>query len=175
MLDDRCETFYDEHFQACRSAYQHFDELPVRLLVELVLTCDIATQIFSRDLVPFGLSKSAFNILMILRHGPSEGMQLHDLGELLLVSRANITGMINHLKDKGYVTRIVPDNDRRVRYARLTAEGNSLLDQFVPSHWARVKTLLSGVAEADQIEFRRLLAQIRRSLLERMEEESNDV
>ena len=112
---------------------------------------------------------------MILRHGPSEGMQLHDLGELLLVSRANITGMINHLEEKGYVTRIVPKSDRRVRYARLTAEGKSLLDQFVPSHWARVKTLLDGVPEADQIEFRRLLAQIRKSLLERTEDEGNNL
>ena len=63
---------------------------------------------------PFGVSKSSVNLLMMLRHGPNEGMQLHDLGELMLVSRANITGLIDHLEQKDYVTRVV-DRQRSAR------------------------------------------------------------
>lgn len=166
MLDDRREVFYDTHFEACHSRYEDFDELAARLSLELLLTCDIATQLFAQQLSEYGLSKSTFNILMLLRHTPGNGMQLHDLGELLLVSRANITGLIDHLEKKGYVTREVPESDRRVRYARITPKAEALLDRVVPCHLERVGEALQGVSADDKAELRRLLGKIRQSVLE---------
>ncbi len=60
-----------------------------------------------------------------------EGMQLHDLGELLVVSRANITGLIYHFEQKGYVNRVVDQQDRRARFARITRKAEALLDEFM--------------------------------------------
>ncbi len=90
----------------------------------------------------YGLSKSTLNILMLLRHGPADGMQLHDLGELLLVSRANITGLIDHLEEKGYVKRVVDAGDRRARYARITKKAEALLDRIHPASLPQYKRAL---------------------------------
>lgn len=174
MLDDRREAFYDTHFESCRLHYEPFDELASRLVVELILTCDIASQLFARQLSEFGLSKSTYNILMLLRHAPPEGMQLHDLGELLLVSRANITGLIHHLEQKGYVTREVPASDRRVRYARITAEAVKLLDCVTPAHLSEIAESLGEVSKAEQEELRRLLQRVRSSLLIRAQQKSKN-
>lgn len=173
MLDDRREAFYDTHFEACRLRYKPFNELSSRLLVELVLTCDIATQISTRDLAKSGLSKSTFNILLLLLHGPRDGMQLHDLGELLLVSRANITGLIDHLEKKGYVTREVPPNDRRIRYAKITAKAEALIDSVMPLHLSLISDLLGDVTTDEQIELRRLLHRLRSSLLHKAQEKAS--
>jgi len=93
---------------------------------------------------------------MLLRHGPAEGMQLHDLGELLLVSRANITGLIDHLEQKGYVTRVVDAQDRRARLPA-TKKGAESLDSFMPVHCRNIKTMLQGLSGAEKSTLLRLL------------------
>ena len=165
MFDDRRESFYDAHFGIFSERYKGFDELSSRVMLELVLSCDIATHITARYVSDFGLSKSAFSVLMLLRHGPSEGMQLHDIGELLLVSRANITGLIDHLEQKGFVTREVPSGDRRVRYARITPQAEELLDQVAPVHFANVQELLSDLKDSEKEALRTLLKKVRQSLM----------
>jgi MarR family 2-MHQ and catechol resistance regulon transcriptional repressor len=112
----------------------------------------------------YGLSKSSLNILMLLRHGSDEGMQLHDLGELLLVSRANITGLIDHLEDKGYVKRLVDPQDRRARHARITQKGEALLDEFMPVHYRNLKGLLRGLSEDERETLVGLLKKVRTSM-----------
>jgi MarR family 2-MHQ and catechol resistance regulon transcriptional repressor len=112
----------------------------------------------------YGLSKSSLNILMLLRHGSDEGMQLHDLGELLLVSRANITGLMDHLEDKGYVKRLVDPQDRRARHARITQKGEALLDEFMPVHYRNLKGLLRGLSEDERETLVGLLKKVRTSM-----------
>jgi MarR family 2-MHQ and catechol resistance regulon transcriptional repressor len=77
-------------------------------------------------------------------------MQLHDLGELLLVSRANITGLIDHLEGKGYVKRIIASSDRRARYAQITKKAESLLDELVPLHFWNLRKLLEDLTTTEK-------------------------
>jgi len=91
-------------------------------------------------------------------------MQLHDLGELLLVSRANITGLIDHLEDKGYVKRLVDPQDRRARHARITQKGEALLDEFMPVHYRNLKGLLRGLSEDERETLVGLLKKVRTSM-----------
>jgi hypothetical protein len=94
---DRKEGYYLERLRRHGPSYPDFDFPASKLVLNLVFTYDLLHQCTAKYMAEYGLSKSTFNILMLLRHGPPEGMQLHDLGELLLVSRANITGLISHL------------------------------------------------------------------------------
>ena len=94
---DRREAYYHERLRQARPSFAGFDWLSYQVTVDLLYTYDVLHQQIARYMAGFGLSKSTLNILMLLRHGPVEGMQLHDLGELLLVSRANITGLIDNL------------------------------------------------------------------------------
>ncbi len=59
-------------------------------------------------------------------------MLLHDLGEVLLMTRANVTGLIDHLEEKGLVKRVIDSSDRRARFARITKKGEGLLDEVAP-------------------------------------------
>jgi len=133
--------------------------------LDLLHTYDVLHQLIARYMASFGLSKSTLNILMLLRHGPAEGMQLHDLGELLLVSRANITGLIDHLEQKGYVRRIVDPDDKRVRYARITRKAEVLLDEFMPLHYHNLKTLLKDLTNGEKEALLALLKKMRTSLI----------
>lgn len=164
MHEDRREAFYHECVRRAGPRYAGFDRPSVELVLNFLYTYDQLHQIVSRYMTEYGLSKSSLNILMLLRHGSDEGMQLHDLGELLLVSRANITGLIDHLEDKGYVKRLVDPQDRRARHARITQKGEALLDEFMPVHYRNLKGLLRGLSEDERETLVGLLKKVRTSM-----------
>jgi MarR family 2-MHQ and catechol resistance regulon transcriptional repressor len=162
--EDRREAFYHERVSETGSRYAGFDYLSTRICLDLLYTYDVFHQVSARYMADYGLSKSALNILMLLRHGPTEGMQLHDLGELLLVSRANITGLIDSMHEKGWVNRVVDRADRRVRYARITQRAEDLLDRFMPVHFEHVRALLQDMTADEKKTLSVLLRKARRSM-----------
>jgi DNA-binding MarR family transcriptional regulator len=95
MREDRREQYYHTRIRESGPYYAGFDLASAEILLSLRHTGDVLQQACGPLFGQYGLSKSSINILMLLRHGPPEGMQLHDLGDLLLVSRANITGLID--------------------------------------------------------------------------------
>ena len=164
MPEDRREAFYHECVRRAGPRYTGFDRPSVELVLNFLYTYDQLHQIVSRYMAEYGLSKSSLNILMLLRHGSDEGMQLHDLGELLLVSRANITGLMDHLEDKGYVKRLVDPQDRRARHARITQKGEALLDEFMPVHYRNLKTMLQDLSGEEKETLLGLLKRVRSSI-----------
>lgn len=167
---DRREGLYHQLVRAAGGAYEGFDLGSCEIVLDLAYTYDVLHHIAGRYMAEYGLSKSSFNILMLLRHGPEEGMQLHGLGELLLVSRANITGLIDHLEEKGWAKRVVDDSDRRVRFARITKKGEALLDEAVPGHFRNVRALLGDLTASDKETLARLLKKTRASLMAHSED-----
>jgi len=169
-VEDPRETFYRDRVRTCGLQYSGFDVASTEISINFSHSYDVLQQVASRYMGDFGLSRSSLNVLMLLRHGPSEGLQLHDLGELLLVSRANITGLIDHLEEKGYVTRVVDQQDRRARFARITAKAEALLDEFMPLHYQNLKLLLQDLSEEEKETLTRLLVKARYSISAHAEE-----
>lgn len=163
--EDRRDAYYHERIKEFGPVYANFNPLLAQIALNFLYTSDVFQQATARYMVHFGLSKSTFNILMLLRHGPERGMQLHELGELLLVSRANITGLVDHLERKGYVKRIADDQDRRVRHARITKNGEELLEEFTPLHFGNLKTLLRDLTTGEREMLLTLLRKMRVSVI----------
>jgi len=161
MASDRRESFYQDKSEEISGLYPGFEESSASLVVNLLYTYDVVSTWGQKFLFEYGLAKSSFNILMILRHGPPEGMLLHDLGELLLVSRANVTGLIDHLEEKGLVKRVVDASDRRGRFARITRKGEALLDEVAPLHFRRIADRLRNFSAEEKETLVRLLTKLR--------------
>jgi MarR family 2-MHQ and catechol resistance regulon transcriptional repressor len=164
MKYDRREDYYHHRIKISGPQYAGFDLASTEILLSLRYTEDVLQQACGPLLSQYGLSKSSVNVLMLLRHGPVEGMQLHDLGDLLLVSRANIAGLIDHLEEKGLVTRLVDQSDRRARFARITVKGVEFLDGFMPVHYRNVKSMLQGLSGSEKEVLLRLLKKTRESI-----------
>jgi MarR family transcriptional regulator, 2-MHQ and catechol-resistance regulon repressor len=162
--EDRREAFYHDRLREAGPRYANFELLSTELTLDLIHTCELLHQITARYFAEFGLSRSSLNILMVLRHAGSDGVQLHELGELLLVSRANITGVVDHLEEKGYVKRVVDSSDRRARYAHITRKAALLLDEFIPVHYRNINMLLQELASGEKHMLQKLLTKTRASL-----------
>jgi len=164
VFTDHRESYYLERLGHYGPSYANFDFQTSELLLNILFTYDVLHQCTSKYMAEFGLSKSTFNVLLLLRHGPAEGMQLHDLGDLLLVSRANVTGLISHLEERGYVTREVNEQDRRARFAKATPKAEALLDRLMPIHYRNIRKLMSNLSNSAKDEIIGLLSQVRQSI-----------
>ena len=160
---DRREKFYEESVRALTQTMPRLEVEFAELALNLALTYDVQHSFLSKSMCRFGLAKSSFNVLMLLRHGPEEGMQLSEIGELLITSRANITGLIDHLEQKGLVQRVVDSHDRRARLARITKTGEALIEKVIPLHNRQCSLLMGHLTPAERQALRELLKKVRQS------------
>jgi MarR family 2-MHQ and catechol resistance regulon transcriptional repressor len=163
---DKRESHYLSRMRHHGGKYAEFHRPSVELLFNLIYTCDVIQAHVARRMEAHKLSLGAFNALMILSRFEAEGCPMHELGELLLVSRANVTGLIDCLEKRGMVERVAAPADRRVRLVRLTAAGREFLEGILPDHYARVRALLKGVSNSDKAALSRLLTKLRHNVLD---------
>jgi MarR family 2-MHQ and catechol resistance regulon transcriptional repressor len=107
------------------------------------------------DVARHGLTIAEFAILEALYHrGP---LLLGELQRKILVSSGGVTYLVDRLDAKGLVERQDCPEDRRARYAALTAAGEKLVRRIFPEHAQRVVTALSGLTKAEQAQATALL------------------
>ncbi len=130
--------------------YKNFDWPSVRALLRLVDAYDGVMVHFSKLMSAYKLSPAVFNVLMILSRGAGEKFKQHDISKLLLVSRANVTGLVNVLARKGLAKREPDPTDRRAWLVRITPRGQELLEAYLPSHYAEVARIFSEFTPAEK-------------------------
>jgi len=114
-----------------------------RVAIEITKTYDLLEDVFNRHFARFGLSPVKFSALMQLLHAGDEGLAFSELSEKMLVSRANITGLVDRLEKDGLVYREADGRDRRIWRAKVTARAKELLSAVVPIHGDFTGTVLS--------------------------------
>lgn len=118
------------------------------------------------SLKPFGLTDVQLNLLMMLRHqSGAEGLSQARLSELMLVGRANVTGLVDRLERDGLICR-TETRDRRYNIIQLTDKGKKLLDKIEPRYAKEVHHLMSAFTKQEQKDLVRLLEKARKKFAE---------
>lgn len=159
---DSREGYYQEGVRRHGQRHREFHWPSMELLFNLVYTYDVMESKLARKLAAHGLSLSAFNVLMILSRSGPEGCALHELSNLLVVSRANITGLVRSLMERELVERAEDERDRRVRIAKITARGEKLLETVLPGYYLMVRKMLGGISKDENRLLNNLLAKMRK-------------
>ena len=106
--------------------------LDERLVLDVFRASSLLAKAGNRLAGSLGLTQQQWVLLAAIARGGREGLPLSQLGRSLLVTKANITGMVDRLERDGYVTREDHPGDRRVTRARLTVRGRGFLDRMGP-------------------------------------------
>ena len=97
----------------------------------------------------YDLTDVQFNLMMLIKHhGGTEGLSQARLSEMMMVNRANVTGLIDRLEKIGMVQRTAAE-DRRYNMIQLTAKGKKLLDKADPVYGQEVQKAMSVLSGAD--------------------------
>lgn len=135
-----------------------FESLEQEALLNVLRTADALMQRIEAVLKPFKLSHSQYNVLRILQGAGSEGLACRDVSERMITRDPDITRLLDRLEARGLVARTRDEKDRRVVTARITPEGQRLLE-----------ALDQLIAEVDRQPFQHLGEQQLRTLIQLLE------
>jgi len=110
---------------------------------------------------PVDLTPGRLNVLMVLNGAEGNSMLLSDIGDYLVVSRPNVTGLIDGLVAEGLVQRVGHPQDRRMIFAQLTERGKSFMRRFVPFHFEIVNAAMSALNKQEKRQLVGLLDKLR--------------
>lgn len=136
------------------------DRRALKLFVVLSRAAAAVESHAERDVARHGLSITEFGVIEALYHkGP---LLLGEVQRKILLSSGGITYTVDRLVEKGLVERRDCPGDRRARFAALTSEGESLMDEIFPAHVAALRTALSSLTAREQDETITLLRKLGR-------------
>lgn len=111
----------------------------------VMATADTFLRESARLFRPFGLTGAQYNVLNILADTPA-GMSQRELGDLLVVDRSNVTGLLDRLEKAGWVQRSDHPLDRRVYQVSLTPAGRALWEKVHPLYLTVIGQLTAGIS-----------------------------
>jgi len=107
-----------------------------------------------------GLLQGRWWVLILLMRESSLTSVPSVLAEKAGVTRATMTGLIDGLERDGLVERLFDPEDRRRVSVRLTASGQSRLDEVMPDYYGRLRQCLAGLHEHDREKLQEILRHI---------------
>ena len=108
--------------------------LATQALNELTMLHNALEDIFEVHFARYSLSRPKFNALIHLYMTGDHGLIQSELSKKMMVSRANITGLIERLEKEGLVVRRNDPSDKRVFRVCLTNRASALIQAFLPVH-----------------------------------------
>lgn len=141
----------------------------IQVLDELTLHAPSGFMKFMRRWPSGPISLVHLQVLMLL---DGEGPQsMHGLAEALDVSQASATGIVDRMEQRGLVTRLRDEDDRRVIRVALTDSGRQLLAGIAAERRERLALVLAELTDGELEGFLRgsqALRRARERLLDRL-------
>lgn len=110
---------------------------PLFLTAQAVLVRRMEERLKAAELPPL----EWYDVLWALERAPDERLRMHALADQLVLTRFNVTRLVDRLQAVGLVTRQRTDEDRRGAYAALTAKGRVTRQRMWPVYQAGIAEL----------------------------------
>lgn len=96
------------------------------------------------------LNPTEFAVLELLFHKGRQPLQ--KIGNKILLASGSITYVVDKLEKRGYITRTLCPNDRRITYAEISESGSAFMAELFPRHEQELFELTNGLSpdEKDQ-------------------------
>ena len=140
--------------------YGKIDPLTVETFLSFIYAYNHVSTYLEKITREYGITRSGINVLTILRSSEGRGCNQQRLSRLLLVSRANVTGLIDGLIRKGLVRRGPDECDRRACNVNISQQGERLLDSILPQYHGEISRIYSGLSRTDKKNLNRTLRKL---------------
>jgi DNA-binding MarR family transcriptional regulator len=103
-----------------------------------------------------------YDVLWGLERAPEQRLRMSELAEKVVLSRSNLTRLVDRLEEAGLVARERSEEDRRGAYAVLTLAGRDLRKRMWPEYQAAIRDLFDRYLDDSEVAtlnavFRRLI------------------
>ena len=106
-----------------------------------------------------GLTPSQARVIFTL--GGTDGLTCKDIGDVTLITKGTLTGVVDRLEDKGLVERWSVEGDGRKTIVALTRRGQRVYEREFPRHVEFLKSKFDKLSAGDRAKATRLLQKIK--------------
>lgn len=85
-----------------------------------------------------------YDVLWALERAPDRRLRMNELADHVVLSRSNLTRLVDRLEEAGLVARERSEEDRRGAYAVITIEGRELRRRMWPVYEAAIRELFES-------------------------------
>ena len=107
-----------------------------------------------------GLTPSQARVIFTI--GGTEGMTCKTIGDVTLITKGTLTGVVDRLEEKGLVERWSVEGDGRKTIVALTRRGERIYQREYPKHVEFLKAKFDGLGAGDRKKATQLLEKIRK-------------
>jgi DNA-binding MarR family transcriptional regulator len=127
------------------------------LTAHAVLVEKIEQRFSAAGMPPFGW----YDVLWGLERADGQRLRMHELAEKTVISRSNLTRLVDRLEAAGLVARERAPEDRRGAFAVLTADGKAMRRKMWPVYAAAIKEFFEDhISESQAAELGDVLRRI---------------
>lgn len=139
-----------------------------RLFFRLYQCSNLMHKNGTRHMGDFGSTTQQWAVLGALARPPvhDKGMSVKDLIEFLLLSRQNLTAVLDRLEAREWIERVKDPDDGRARLVRLSDEGNRVWATMQGPIEGFYAGALSKLGEEEQVQLYQLLDRLKAGLEE---------
>jgi DNA-binding MarR family transcriptional regulator len=141
----------DAIFSQWQAERPDIDATPVHvygLIGRIQMQC---TAFIDEVLEPFGLTRGTFDVLTALRRaGAPYCLSPKQIAQSLLLSGAGLTSRLNKLEAQNLLARLPEPNDRRTLRVQLTAAGEIVINEAIPTVFEAQRSRLLPLGQDGQ-------------------------
>ncbi len=109
-----------------------------------------------------GLTQPQFQALRIVAR--TGGTSMREISSQLMVTPANVTGIVDRLESRGLITRGAHKTDRRTTIIELTPRGNALQERMTAKYRDFMQDALGVLSEEEQAALTNLLVKLQKGM-----------
>ena len=139
---------------------------PRETAMSVIFTAEMLRKECDLLLRPLGQSESQFHILSILLRNDAPGLPQVALSRMLLVHRSNVTGLLERMEKRKWISRVADPEDGRIKLVALTPAGRKLALTADEAYQSCIEHIMTYLPSEELNRLNSLLKQLRRNLNE---------
>jgi len=155
-----------ERLKRLADSYEWVEGIASKTIIEFKKTHEMLEEVFESYFQEYDISDSKFNLLVILYNSPDKGLMLSEIGDRMLVTRANITGLIDRLEKQGLVKRIRDDADRRRIQAVITKKGRAFTEEVIKRYKEWSNSIMSILNDGEKSRLISIMSKLQKGMVQ---------
>lgn len=133
-----------------------------KVLMAIVRAAEIFKRKHSAIFRNYGLSFPQYNVLRVLEASTNNQNRISEVGRIMLVPGANITGLAKRLEKEGFIIKKSDPADDRVTILEITPKGKNTLKHIEDEKDRSLEAMLGNLTGADRLDLLNYLRHILR-------------
>lgn len=158
--------FQDYDFQGYIDAYSFIEFSSGQTIINILKTERIMRMVYDRLFEKYNISEPKFFVILLLSIHEAGGMPLIELGKNMMVSRANMTTLIDRMIKENLVEKRKNANDKRSIKAHLTPKGRQLFDEIKELHMEFSQRMTKALTEEERATLNSILKKLQEDIVQ---------